>query len=133
VNDRRVIVRTEREGYTARVLAAADGANGIVGRSAGTSPNVDLAVALEGNVTLRGGVPSRWKGTVALDLGGLPGGYGWVFPKGDHLNVGVGAWRWFAPNLREHLPPFVAATVSRQMRCGTFAGTTCRFEDGARP
>jgi geranylgeranyl reductase family protein len=103
VNDRRVIVRTEREGYTARVLAAADGANGIVGRSAGTSPNVDLAVALEGNVTLRGGVPSHWKGTAALDLGGLPGGYGWVFPKGDHLNVGVGAWRWFAPNLRDHL------------------------------
>jgi flavin-dependent dehydrogenase len=69
----------------------------------GTLPHVDLAVALEGNVVLHGGVPSRWQGTLTLDVGGLPGGYGWVFPKGDHLNVGVGAWRWYAPNLREHL------------------------------
>jgi flavin-dependent dehydrogenase len=38
-----------------------------------------------------------------MDLGDLPGGYGWVFPKGDHLNVGVGAWRFFAPHLRQRL------------------------------
>jgi geranylgeranyl reductase family protein len=103
VNGRGVTVRTERGAYTARVLAGADGANGIVGRNLGTLPHVDLAVALEGNVVLHGDVPSRWQGTLTLDVGGLPGGYGWVFPKGDHLNVGVGAWRWYAPNLREHL------------------------------
>jgi flavin-dependent dehydrogenase len=103
VSDHRVTVRTEKGAYTARVLAGADGANGIVGRSTGAAPRVDLALALEGNLPLPRGVPSRWRETLALNLGGLPGGYGWVFPKGDHLNVGVGAWRWFAPNLREHL------------------------------
>jgi geranylgeranyl reductase family protein len=103
VSDRRVIVRTEKGTYTARVLAGADGANGIVGRSTGTAPRTALALALEGKVPFPQGVPERWQGTLALHLGGLPGGYGWVFPKGDHLNVGVGAWRWFAPNLREHL------------------------------
>jgi geranylgeranyl reductase family protein len=103
VSDRRVTVRTARGAYTARVLAGADGANGIVGRSTGTAPRADLALALEGNVPFPQGVPECWQGTLALNLGGLPGGYGWVFPKGDHLNVGVGAWRWFAPNLREHL------------------------------
>ena len=37
--------------------------------------------------------PSRWiENRVALQLGTMPGGYGWVFPKGDHLNVGVGGW-----------------------------------------
>nr|MBA2741120.1 hypothetical protein [Actinomycetota bacterium] len=31
------------------------------------------------------------------------GGYGWVFPKGDHANVGVGGWGSEGPRLREHL------------------------------
>jgi geranylgeranyl reductase family protein len=103
VSDHRVDVRTDKGTYTARALASADGVNGIVGRCTGTAPRADLAVAMEGNVPRPQGVPQRWHETLALNLGGLPGGYGWVFPKGEHLNVGVGAWRWFAPNLRGHL------------------------------
>ena len=103
VSDHRVDVRTEKGAYTARALAGADGVNGVVGRSTGTAPRADLAVALEGDIPCPQGIPRRWQETLAMDLGGLPGGYGWVFPKSDHLNVGVGAWRWFAPNLRGHL------------------------------
>ncbi len=33
----------------------------------------------------------------------FPGGYGWVFPKGDHANFGVGGWEREGPALREHL------------------------------
>ena len=41
---------------------------------------------------------------MALQLGGMPGGYGWVFPKGDHINVGVGGWKAVAgSHLREEL------------------------------
>ncbi|MDP2948811.1 MAG: hypothetical protein Q8P22_04670, partial [Chloroflexota bacterium] len=101
--DALVTVRTDRGHYTARALAGADGANSIVGRSTGTAPRVDLAVALEGRAPLAKSLCKHWQDTVALDLGDLPGGYGWVFPKSDHLNVGVGAWRWFAPHLRERL------------------------------
>ena len=38
-----------------------------------------------------------------VELGGIPGGYGWVFAKGDHVNVGVGAWQSEGPRIREHL------------------------------
>ena len=38
-----------------------------------------------------------------LEFGTVPGGYGWVFPKGDHVNVGVGGWASEGPRLREHL------------------------------
>ena len=38
-----------------------------------------------------------------VELADIPGGYGWVFPKGDHVNVGVGAWQAEGPRLREHL------------------------------
>src|SRR3990170_1815743 len=98
-----VTVRTERGSYSARALIGADGANGVVGRDTGTRPETEVAVALEGNVPYPDGVPERWRGVVGLDLGGLAGGYGWVFPKGDHLNVGVGAWKYAAFTLRPKL------------------------------
>jgi geranylgeranyl reductase family protein len=98
-----VTVRTERGAYTARTLIGADGANGVVGRDTATRPDTEIAVALEGNVPYPEGVPERWREFVGLDVGGLAGGYGWVFPKGDHLNVGVGAWKYAAFTLRPKL------------------------------
>jgi flavin-dependent dehydrogenase len=38
-----------------------------------------------------------------IEFGIVPGGYGWVFPKGDHVNVGVGGWLHQGPRLRTHL------------------------------
>ena len=32
---------------------------------------------------------------LVFDFSPIPGGYGWLFPKGDHINIGVGA---FAPS-----------------------------------
>jgi geranylgeranyl reductase family protein len=103
VGNRTVTVVTDKGHYTATALVGADGANGIVGRSTGTAPRVDLLVALEGNVPLEKKVEHRWHDTLAQDLGTLPGGYGWVFPKGDHLNVGVGGWPHCGPYLRRRL------------------------------
>ena len=48
-------------------------------------------------------MPEDWRDVVALDLGGLAGGYGWVFPKADHLNVGVGAWKYASFTLKPKL------------------------------
>ena len=42
-------------------------------------------------------------------MGDIPGGYGWVFPKGDHVNVGVGVWEAEGPHLREYLGQTCAA------------------------
>ncbi|MSQ31586.1 MAG: geranylgeranyl reductase family protein [Dehalococcoidia bacterium] len=85
---------TTRDGtHRARVVIGADGANGVVGNRLGYDAIADGAVALEGNIRFPGGVPAEFRGRVTLNFGYLPGGYGWVFAKGDHLNVGVGGWR----------------------------------------
>ncbi len=81
------------EVHRSRGLVAADGANGVVARSLGFEPARESAVALEANLPCPDGVPDWLRGRVALQLGGMPGGYGWLFPKGDHINVGVGGWR----------------------------------------
>ena len=79
--------------YATRVVIGADGANGVVGTALGYEHAAESAVALEGNIAMPGGPPEEWRHAVALNFGYLPGGYGWVFPKGDHVNVGVGGWK----------------------------------------
>ena len=97
-------VATRDERHTARVVIGADGANGVVGNRLGYASIPDGAAALEGNIAFPEGVPARFKGKVVLNFGYVPGGYGWVFPKGDHVNVGVGGWKHAAgPRLRAAL------------------------------
>lgn len=93
--------------HQGRTLVAADGANGIAARLAGIQTRLSLGVALEGNITPKEGVLQRWDAAMGFDLGDVPGGYGWLFPKGDHVNVGVGGWRSAGPTLRQRLDRLV--------------------------
>jgi geranylgeranyl reductase family protein len=99
-----------RDGYkvelgqiAAKTVICADGANGHTAREAGIPDDRDYGVALEANVSHIAVDPERFRGRLVLELGVLPGGYGWVFPKGDHVNVGVGGWADQAPILRAEL------------------------------
>jgi geranylgeranyl reductase family protein len=87
----------------ADVLVGADGANGVTARAAGLEPELVRGVAIEGNVAYGELDPERYRGRAVVELGTVPGGYGWVFPKGDHANVGVGGWPAEGPRIREHL------------------------------
>ncbi|MDH4103602.1 MAG: geranylgeranyl reductase family protein [Thermoleophilia bacterium] len=84
-------------------LIGADGANGIIARAAGLGDGILRGVALEGNVPWEVLDPERYHETAWVELGVVPGGYGWVFPKGDHANLGVGGWLGEGPRLRDHL------------------------------
>jgi geranylgeranyl reductase family protein len=83
----------------AHVVVGADGANGTSARVLGLGGPVTHGVAFEGNAPFE----DRYRGLAVIELGTIPGGYGWVFPKGDHVNVGVGGWEREGPRLREHL------------------------------
>jgi geranylgeranyl reductase family protein len=88
----------------AAVVVGADGANGVVARSAGLAPVQDPPVALEANFPYASPrVPWEWGSTLALELGSMAGGYGWSFPKADHFNVGCGGFRSEGGRLRDHL------------------------------
>ena len=86
-------VAASGEVHRSRGLVAADGANGVVAGLLGFEPAREKAVALEANLPCPDGVPGWLRGRVALQLGSMPGGYGWLFPKGDHINLGVGGWK----------------------------------------
>ncbi len=86
---------TARDGrrFTARVAIAADGVHSVVARRLGINGGwPDTSIALDmmeesPRQTLRDVDPSTmW---VAYGVNGGPG-YGYIFPKRDHVNVGVG-------------------------------------------
>jgi geranylgeranyl reductase family protein len=91
------------EGFEALALVGADGVNGVTARALGLGGNRVIGVALEGNLSYGKMDRKAYDGRLALELGVVPGGYGWVFPKGDHANFGVGGWPDEGPRLREHL------------------------------
>ena len=87
----------------ASFVVGADGANGLVARSAELGEGIVRGVALEANVRWGTLDPAPYRETAWVELGVVPGGYGWVFPKGDHANLGVGGWLDEGPRLRAHL------------------------------
>jgi geranylgeranyl reductase family protein len=99
-----VRVTTDAGTVEARAMIGADGANGV-SRSALGAPEPSYAVALEGNLP-RGAAgfdDAAYLSSAMIEFRTVPGGYGWIFPKGDHLNFGVGGYLDEGPALRAHL------------------------------
>jgi geranylgeranyl reductase family protein len=95
-----------REGETAdareldaRIVIGADGCNGQSAKQLGLAENVVHGVALEANFPYE----RRYAGAMVLEIAVIRGGYGWIFPKGDHINVGVGGNGEEGPKLRAEL------------------------------
>ncbi len=84
------------------------GADGTGGRS-GAYVGVRLAqvdVGLEGEFPVTDA--AYWRGRVQIDWGPVPGSYGWVFPKGSLLTVGVIGPRSRGDEVRAYYDAFVA-------------------------
>jgi geranylgeranyl reductase family protein len=106
LTDTGVEARLNGTKIAASAALGADGVNGLAARAAGLDGGRDYGVALEANVPYGVVSRERYQGRLCLELANVPGGYGWVFPKGDHVNVGVGGWEREGPRMREHLARF---------------------------
>lgn len=90
---------------TAKVIIGADGSSGVTARHVGVRfAQVDLGLELE--IAVPAPVERQWAGRVLLDWGEIPASYGWVFPKGDRLTVGVIAARGNGDATRAYLREF---------------------------
>jgi flavin-dependent dehydrogenase len=89
-------------------LVGADGANGVVSRLTSIPVDHVFDVALEGNIGYDDFPEDRIARRMVVELSQPAGGYGWLFPKGDHANVGVWGSDSAGPRLRDHLSGFCA-------------------------
>jgi geranylgeranyl reductase family protein len=102
-----VSVITQAGVFHSKLVIGADGASSTVARSAGLTENIMPGIAWEAEVKADPSVVKTFSRTVFLDWGAFPGGYGWVFPKGDHFSIGVGGpaslSKWMMPYYHKFL------------------------------
>jgi flavin-dependent dehydrogenase len=78
-------VATASDEFHARFLIGADGANSQVRKLARLAPEVKFGIALE--TTIPAEDPSNFPMT--MDYAVVPQGYAWIFPKHNHISVGL--------------------------------------------
>lgn len=84
-----VTVKTTHGTIRCRILVGADGAASTVRARMFGKDVVHYVPALEALLVPSPGTPHVLKNRALFDFGVIPRGYGWIFPKRDHLNVGV--------------------------------------------
>jgi len=97
---------TNSESYRARFLIGADGASGQVRRLCAAGSWFSQGFALEVKTAM-----PRGEIDLTFDFAAVPGGYGWIFPKGDHLNVGIYAPSSATGLTRDRLLSYVSQRV----------------------
>ena len=100
-----VRLRTRDGDIHAAFVVGADGSASRVARHVGVrTDRVDLGLEVEVEA---GGHAARWRGRMHMDWGRTPGSYGWLFPKGDRLTVGVIGAKGAADEQRRYLERYL--------------------------
>ena len=98
INQASVNVKTTKGEYSSKLIIGADGVNGVVARESGLRKKwgKDVSgICIETEITL----PDSLIGQFVSDAQLIhfyftePWGYGWIFPKGNILSVGIGGLR----------------------------------------
>jgi geranylgeranyl reductase family protein len=100
-------VETSRGRYCSRLLFGADGVSSAVRSKLFGRKLVCYVPAMEALVPVNADILARLDNRAVFDFAGMPGGYGWIFPKRDHLNAGIYSPRG-GKSLRTHLEQFMA-------------------------
>ncbi|MEE1927263.1 geranylgeranyl reductase family protein [Streptomyces sp. TRM 70351] len=132
VPDRRTVAVVLSGGETVltRAVVGADGSASRIGAHVGVRMDqVDLG--LEAEIPVPKTVAEDWAGRVLIDWGPLPGSYGWVFPKGDTLTVGVISARGDGAATKRYLEDFTArlGLAGFEPRVSSGHLTRCRADD----
>ena len=84
-----VEIITTAGSFYSQLIVGADGAGSIVLKELGVKRKVDSIVGITSEIFVADRELATWKSRILIDLGGISGGYCWVFPKADHLSTGI--------------------------------------------
>jgi geranylgeranyl reductase family protein len=93
----------EGQELAARYLLGADGANSVVARALGLRQRKALGAAIEAEVQVDGRTLAEYAQTALFEFGAVAGGYLWIFPKKEHLSVGIAVFGKRRADLRSIL------------------------------
>jgi len=100
MDEEKVKVYSQNRVFISRIIAGADGALSIVAKNLGLfNSSFDIAIESKAypnrNATIQ-------QDLIQMDWGTIPNSYGWIFPKRDHLSVGVGGDRRYWKRLKHY-------------------------------
>jgi geranylgeranyl reductase family protein len=102
-------IQTSEGIFKGRLLVGADGVNSRVARALGLKVRRHVMNAVEGEIYHPDSIlPRVFQNTAHFDFGLIPEGFGWIFPKHDHLSVGVLS----ASRRVKHLKPYFSAYLA---------------------
>jgi geranylgeranyl reductase family protein len=93
--------------FRSRLVVGADGAYSVVARELGMGRSIEYVAGIGSELVVPEAELAKWKSRAQMDLGCIPGGYAWVFPKRNHLSIGVGCSASKARNLNHHHQKFL--------------------------
>ncbi|HEY0756756.1 MAG TPA: geranylgeranyl reductase family protein [Ktedonobacteraceae bacterium] len=134
VNDDAVTVEdADGKTYRSLVLIGADGANSIVARQLQLSDGVQREIALESEVSLPAEIMARWADTIELDLFSVWCGYGWIFPKKDHISIGVGGPQKLIKQIKAYNTAYLSQNAVAEYPTIRFSGHALPVRKGFSP
>ena len=107
-----------------KLLIGADGPRSLVGAAIGQI-NSQIAETRQITVPLYEDLPS----TDIFLSAAFPGGYGWLFPKGNQANLGLG----LRPDIKDQLKPLLAELHQTLQEAGRVGATITAHTGGAIP
>lgn len=91
--DGKYVVQSENAAEECDVIIGADGVNSFVRRHLGIQYDLDkLGVTVEAEIPVGVGTLSDFRDLNHYDIGYVPNGYGWLFPKTKSGTVNAGIW-----------------------------------------
>ncbi len=124
VSEDGVMTFSDGQVVQAKVIIGADGPHSLIGKAIG-SVNTDILETRQLSTTLN--TPH-----VATDIylsNDFPGGYGWMFPKGDIANIGIGVF----PNQKHLLKPALESLHARIAATGQVGSEIIGYTGGVIP
>jgi flavin-dependent dehydrogenase len=118
--------------FQGRYLIGADGANSAVARATGLRRNKPLYPALEAEVYAAPEVLQRFAQGPWFIVGEVNYGYLWIFPKSDHLSVGIATLHPKAGELQARLKK-VMADLGISLEGAALHGHLIPFYTGPEP
>jgi geranylgeranyl reductase family protein len=103
----RVDVSTADDIFRSRLLVGADGAYSIVAKELHMGKSMEYIAGIESEIVVSVEELAKRKSLVHIDLGCIPGGYAWVFPKRNHLSIGAGCLASRAKHLEQNYQNFL--------------------------
>ncbi len=107
-------VTTKTGTFSGSFVVGADGANSLVAKTIGADNHTASVLCLTCRLLVPPDDLAAWRARIGIDIGRVTGGYGWVFPKSDHLSVGIARPTEKARGLKKVFQEFLDSLNFRQ-------------------